>query len=55
MFRDWVASEASGLGLLGRGGGGRGALVTGLRLVCGVAGAELAFAGTGEGAGLGEG
>jgi len=50
------APEANGLGVVvGRGGGAPAPLVPELRLVCGVAGAELAFDGMGEGEGLGEG
>ena len=46
---------ASGLGVaVGRGGGAPGPLASELRVVCGVAGAELAVDGTGGGQGLGE-
>lgn len=54
MTCDWVAPEASGLGVVGGRGGGA-PLLPELRLVCGVAGAELAFDGTGEAYGLLEG
>lgn len=47
---------ASGLGVVGGlGGGGRGVLIPALRLVCGVAGAELVLVGTGGGGGLEDG
>lgn len=50
LLCDWVAPEANGLGIVGgRGGGAPGPLVPELRLVCGVAGAELAFDSMGEG------
>lgn len=50
LLCDWVAPEANGLGVVGgRGGGSPLPLVPELRLVCGVAGAELAFEGMGEG------
>lgn len=56
LLFDWVAPEANGLGVVGgRGGGAPGPLLPKLRPVCGVAGAELAFEGMGEGWGLGEG
>lgn len=46
---------ARGLGADGgRGGGGRAAFNPALRLVCGVAGAELVLAGGGGGEGLGD-
>lgn len=46
----WAAPEANGLAAAGgRGGGGPAPLVPMLRPVCGVAGAELAFDGMGEG------
>lgn len=45
-----MAPEASGLGVVGgRGGGAPGPLLPKLRPVCGVAGAELAFEGMGDG------
>lgn len=56
LLFDWAASVASGLGVVvGRGGGAPGPPVAELRLVCGVAGAELAYDGMGEGWGPGEG
>lgn len=49
---DLLASVASGLGFVGgRGGGDLAHFFSELRLVWGVAGAELAFDGTGEGQG----
>lgn len=56
MLYERPAPEANGLGVVaGRGGGAPVPLVPELRLVCGVAGAELAFDGMGEGEGLGVG
>lgn len=56
LLWDWVSPEASGLGVVGgRGGGAPVPLAPELRPVCGVAGAELAFEGMGEGWGLREG
>lgn len=53
LLCDGVAAVAKGLGVVvGRGGGGPRCLVPVLRLVCGVAGAELAFEGMGEGHGF---
>lgn len=50
LLCDWMAPEASGLGVVGgRGGGAPVSLVPKLRPVCGVAGAELVFEGMGEG------
>lgn len=50
LLCDWLAPEANGLGVVrGRGGGAPAPLVPELRLVCGVAGAELAYDGMGEG------
>lgn len=56
LLCETLTPEANGLGVVvGRGGGGPVPLFPELRLVCGVAGAELAFDGTGEGEGPGEG
>lgn len=50
LLCDWVSPEAKGLGVVGgRGGGAPVPLAPELRPVCGVAGAELAFDGMGEG------
>lgn len=55
LLWDWLALVASGLGFAGgRGGGALAHFVSELRLVCGVAGAELAFDGMAEGWGLSE-
>lgn len=55
LLCDWLAPETSGLGVMGGRGGAPVPLVPMLRLVCGVAGAELALDGIEEGLGLGEG
>ncbi len=50
LLWDWLAPEANGLGAVGgRVEGASVSFVPKLRPVCGVAGAELAFEGMGEG------
>lgn len=50
LLFDWLAPEASGLGVVwGRGGGVSVPLAPKLRPVCGVAGAEVAFDDVGAG------